>query len=62
LDCVVCLRKVQIVNDDGLEEMAVTAHWVSDSVDLCQVGFLPWQFIKHADKFDGQITQVFSDE
>jgi hypothetical protein len=41
LDCVVRLRKVQIVADDGHEETAVAAYWVSDGVDLCQVGFLP---------------------
>jgi hypothetical protein len=58
LDCVVCLRKVQIVNDDVLEEMAIAAHWLSDSVKLCRVGFLPRQFIKHADKFDGKLAQI----
>jgi hypothetical protein len=41
LDCVVRLRKVQIVTDDGREETAVAVYWVTDSVDLCQVGFLP---------------------
>jgi hypothetical protein len=34
LDCVVRLRKVQIVADDGREETAVAAYWVSDAVDL----------------------------
>lgn len=58
LDCVVCLRKVQIVNDLGHEEKAVAAYWVSDGVDLCRVGFLPRQFIKHAAKFDGKLAQI----
>jgi hypothetical protein len=38
--------------------MAFTVYWVSDCVDLCQVGFLPWQFIKQADKFDGKLMQI----
>jgi hypothetical protein len=58
LDCVVRLRKVQIVTDDGHEETAVAAYWVTDGVDLCQVRFLPRQFIKHADKFDGKLAQI----
>jgi hypothetical protein len=58
LDCVVRLRKVQIVADDGHEETAVAAYWVSDGVDLCRVGFLPQQFIKHANKFDGKLAQI----
>jgi hypothetical protein len=58
LDCVIRLRKVQIVADDGHEETAVAAYWVSDGVDLCRVGFLPRQFIKHADKFDGKLAQI----
>jgi hypothetical protein len=49
---------VQIVADDGHEETAVAAYWVSDGVDLCRVGFLPRQFIKHADKFNGKLAQI----
>jgi hypothetical protein len=58
LDCVVRIRKVQIVNDDSREETALAAYWVTDGVDLCRVGFLPRQFIKDADKFDGKLAQI----
>jgi hypothetical protein len=58
LDCIVRIRKIQIVNDDGLEETAVAAYWVTDGVDLCRVGFLPRHFIKQADKFDGKLAQI----
>jgi hypothetical protein len=58
LDCVVRIRKVQIVNDDGREETALAAYWVTDGVDLCRVGFLPRHYIKQADKFDGKLAQI----
>jgi hypothetical protein len=58
LGCVVRLCKVQIVNDDGREETAVAAYWVTDGVDHRRVGFLPWRFIKQADKFDGKLAQI----
>jgi hypothetical protein len=59
LDCVVCLRsKVQIIIDDGREETAVAAYWVTVGVDLCRVGLLPQHFIKQADKFDGKLAQI----
>jgi hypothetical protein len=58
MDSVVRLRKVQIINDYGREETAVAAYWVTDGVDLCRVGFLPRQYIKQADKYDGKLAQI----
>lgn len=58
MDSVVRLRKVQIINDQGREETAVAAYWVTDGVDLCRVGFLPRQYIKDADKYDGKLAQI----
>jgi hypothetical protein len=58
LDCIVRLRKVQIVTDDGREETGVTAFWVSDGINNCRVGYLPRHFIKNADKFDGKLAQI----
>jgi hypothetical protein len=58
MDSVVHLRKVQIINDQGHEEMAVAAYWVTDGVNLCRVGFLPQQYIKQADKYDGKLAQI----
>jgi hypothetical protein len=58
LDYILRLRKVQIVNDEGREETAVAAFWVSDGIDSCRVGYLPRHFIKNADKFDGKLAQI----
>lgn len=33
LDAVVRLRRVQLVDDDGEEETAIAAYWISDGVD-----------------------------
>jgi hypothetical protein len=62
-DVVVRLRKVQIVNGKGIEETAIAAHWVSDGIDRCRVGFLQRHLIKHCQHYDGvlaQITEIYS--
>jgi hypothetical protein len=58
LDTVVRLRQVQILTENGREEMAVAAYKVTEGVDSCRVGFLPRFCLKHADKFDGKLAQV----
>ncbi len=38
-------------------------YWVTDGVDACCIGFLPWHMIHHAAQYDGvlgQITATFS--
>ena len=59
LDSVVRFRKVQIVDeDDGVEETAIAAYWVTDGVDRCRVGFLGRHAIVHWKKFDGKLAQI----
>jgi hypothetical protein len=61
---VVHLRKVQIVVE-RLQETAIVAYWVSDSIDHCHVGVLPCHMVKHAVRYDGalaQVTHVFSED
>ena len=33
-------------------------YWVTDSVDMCSVGFNSWHLVKHRDEFDGALAQV----
>ena len=39
-DCVVRLRKVQVIVNEK-EESAIATFWASDGVDRCHVSFLP---------------------
>jgi hypothetical protein len=39
LDVTVRLRSVHIRNDEGEEEMAIAAYWVTCGIDRCRVGF-----------------------
>jgi hypothetical protein len=57
LDSIVRLRKVQ-VRIRGREETAIAAHWVTDGVDRCRIGFLGREFVKDAEKFNGKLVQV----
>jgi hypothetical protein len=57
-DTLVRLRRVQIVNANGIEETAIAAHWVTDAVDRCRVGFLPRYCVPHYRDFDGKLAQV----
>jgi hypothetical protein len=57
LDSVVRLRAVQVWVR-GREETGITAHWVTDGVDRCQVGFLGREFAQEAEKYDGKLVQV----
>ena len=41
-----------------LLETAIAAHWVSDGIDKCRVGFLGREFVKDAEKYDGKLVQV----
>ena len=54
------LRKVQVVNDEGEEEAAIAAHWVTDGVDRCRVGFLDQHCIRHYKRYKGKLAQVVS--
>jgi hypothetical protein len=51
--------------DQGREEPAVVVYWVTDGINACHIGFLPWHMIHHhAARYDGvlgQITATFSD-
>jgi hypothetical protein len=58
-DLVVRLRKVQILNTGGEEETAIAAHWISDGLDQCRVGFLKRSFVPEADQYDGVVAQIF---
>lgn len=58
LDFVVRFRSVQIVGDDGKEETALAAYWVTDGIDCCRVGFLPRHLVKHKKVYDGKAAQI----
>jgi hypothetical protein len=58
IDTVIRLRKQQIINDEGREEAAIAAYWITDGVDRCRVGFMPRHFVPHAEMFDGKVAQV----
>lgn len=57
LDSIVRLRVVQVWVR-GREESAIAAHWVSDGIDKCRVGFLGRDFVKDADKYNGKLVQI----
>jgi hypothetical protein len=57
-DAVVRIQKVQILNNDGEEESALTAYWILDGIDCCRVGFLQRQLVKHWEEYDGRIAQI----
>jgi hypothetical protein len=44
--------------DDGQEERAVAAYWVTDGIDRCRVGFLPRHCVAKAAEYDGHLAQV----
>jgi hypothetical protein len=47
----------------GREEPAKVVYWVTDGINACCIGFLPWHMIHHAARYDGvlgQITATFS--
>lgn len=46
------------ISDQGTEETAIAAYWVTDGVDRCRVGFMPRHYIKHSQSFDGGLVQV----
>ena len=50
-----CILQVQI-RDSGKEETALAVSWVTDGVDRCRVGFVPWQLIKHMGKYNGVLV------
>jgi hypothetical protein len=58
-DVIVRLRLVQIINpDQGKEETAIAAYWVSDGIDRCRVGFLHRHLVKHSKHYDGALAQI----
>ena len=58
VDTIVRFRDVQILGDEGKEETAIAAYWVTVGIDRCQVGFLPRDCVKHKSDFDGKVAQV----
>ncbi len=47
----------------GREEPAIVVYLVTDGIDACCIGFLPWHMSHHAARYDGvlgQITETFS--
>src|SRR5690242_15471326 len=58
IDSVVRFRAIQIINDQGEEETAIGAFWVTDGVDRCLVGFLPRHCIARKAFYDGELAQV----
>jgi hypothetical protein len=69
-DFVVHLRMERILVPDFLarkgkkrEELAITVNWVTDGVDRCRVGFLPWAYALEGAIYDRvlcQVTAVFT--
>jgi hypothetical protein len=57
-DVVVRLRKVQILNEQQIEETAIAAYLVSDGIDQCRVGFLQRHLLKYVCQYDGVLAQV----
>jgi hypothetical protein len=57
LDSIVRLRTVQ-VRMRGREETGIAAHWVTDGMDRCRVGFLGREFVKDAEKYNGRLVPV----
>ena len=57
LDRVVRLRRVQVVID-GREETAIAAHWITEGIERCRVGFLGKHTVKHWKRYDGKVAQV----
>ena len=45
------------IRDAGKEETALVVYWVTDGVDRCQVGFVPWHLVKHMGKYNGALVQ-----
>ena len=58
VDTVVRFRAVQLLGNQGKEETAVAAYWVTDRINRCRVGFLPRDCVKHKSDFDGKLAQV----
>ena len=58
VDTIVRFRAVQILGDEGKEETAIAAYWVTDGIDQCRVGFLPHHCVKHKSDFDEKLEQV----
>ena len=58
VNTVVWFRAVQLLGDQGKEETAITAYWVTDGINRCRVGFLPRDCVKHKSDFDGKLSQV----
>ena len=58
VDTIVRFRDVQILGDEGKEETAIAAYWVTVGIDRCRVGFLPRDCVKHKSDFDGNLAQV----
>jgi hypothetical protein len=42
----------------GREEPAVVVYWVTDGINACCIGFLPWHMNHHAARYDGILGQI----
>ena len=58
VDTVVRFFAVQLLGNQGKEETAIAAYWVTDGIDRCRVGFLPRDCVKHKSDFDRKLAQV----
>lgn len=55
-------RKLQVMNNIGKEETAITAFHITAGIDHCYVGFLPHHFVPQASSFfDGVLAQVVTE-
>ncbi len=57
IDSLVWFKSVQVVIN-GKEQTAIAVYWVTDGVDQCCVGFLPWYTVKHKELYEGKLAQV----
>ena len=58
IDSVVRFRTIQILNDKGTEETAISVFWITDGIDRCLVGFLPRHLVKHSARYEGRAAQI----
>ena len=42
----------------GREEPAIVVYWVTDGIDACRIGFLPWHMNHHAACYNGVRGQI----
>jgi hypothetical protein len=58
LDTVLCLSCTVIENLDGKEDEAIGAFTVSEAINKCCFGFMPYYIVFHKHMFDSQVVLV----